>query len=188
MVVHWIEWQILWIICNSSLNHSAENWDSILCKISEEINGRWTDFIPFKPSHMGVLWVVVLGLRHISNSFPALMVVKWLDQLLQHMLRVEWALEDGIWFYILPWFYYHTRVSYYLTVRFYGTWYLVVQRGTVCVGWSSPDMVDQRTIGRTNALLRQYLPKIPPHIPPVTYLRTRSYVLNKPQTQWEGRM
>ena len=35
---------------------------------------------------------------------------------------------------------------------------------------------------------RQYLPKIPPHIPPVTYLRTRSYVLNKPQTQWEGSM
>ena len=30
---------------------------------------------------------------------------------------------------------------------------------------------------------RQYLPKVPPHIPPVTYLTTRSYVLNKPQTQ-----
>ena len=37
-------------------------------------------------------------------------------------------------------------------------------------------------------LIRQYLPKIPPHIPPVTYLRTRSYVLNKPQTHWEGSM
>ena len=34
-----------------------------------------------------------------------------------------------------------------------------------------------------NDFCRQYLPKIPPHIPPVTYLRTRSYVLNKPQTQ-----
>ena len=78
---------------------------------------------------------------------------------------------------------------WYLTVYVYytygtGTKFMVLGRLLVLYYTTKLVGISQKYhFGGIFPLIRQYLPKIPPHIPPVTYLRTRSYVLNKPQTQ-----